>query len=143
MENLQELLDRLEKLEHEVAEHRAARAELSRHATILERLKHPVETMEKLQSHLDSFEKLDRLGERAKSVGEFGAGLAAAILTRPEASAEAPPHLRAAADEQHSIPVRVAVGDSDVVAVPDGAGGDADGWWSAIRDLASRGRGES
>lgn len=132
MENLEELLERLEKLEREVAEHRAARAELSRHAAILERLKHPIETMEKLQSHLET---ADKLGERGKSLGELTAGLRGEARHVP---AEVPPPLRAAADGQHSVPVRVGVGDSDVVAVPTGEGGDADGWWAAIRELVSR-----
>lgn len=65
--------------------------------------------LETLENLESHLESLDKLGAHAKSIGG-----------------------------QPAVPVRVAVGESDVVAVPSGAGGDAGEWWAAIRDFVSR-----
>jgi hypothetical protein len=102
----------MRRLEHDVAEARAERAEL--------------------RQRLELFEKI------AAAAGvEVGDPAKDTEVTEP-----VPPTLLAAARDprQHGAPVRLDVDGRELIAVVDGEGGDPHEWWSAIRRLASRTR---
>lgn len=106
---------RMRRLEHEVAEARAERAEL--------------------RQRLELFEKI------AAAAGVEVDG----PVTDTAGSEPVPPSLLAAAQDprQHGAPVRLDVDGRELIAVVDGEGGDPHEWWSAIRRLASRMRSAS
>jgi hypothetical protein len=105
----------MRRLEHEVAQAKAERAEL--------------------RQRLELFEKI--AAAAGVEVGGPVQDTAAAELV--------PPSLLAAAKDprQHGAPVRLDVDGRELIAVVDGEGGDPDEWWSAIRRLASRTRSAS
>jgi hypothetical protein len=105
----------MRRLENEIAEAKAERAEL--------------------RQRLELFEKI----AAAAGVEVDGPAKAAA------AAKSVPPSLLAAAQDprQHGAPVRLDVDGRELIAVVDGKGGDPHEWWSAIRRLASRMRSAS
>lgn len=107
--------ERMRRLEHEVAEAKAERAEL--------------------RQRLELFEKI------AAAAGVEVDG----PVKDTAAAKLVPPSLLAAARDprQHGASVRLDVDGRELIAVVDGEGGDPHEWWSAIRRLASRMRSAS
>ena len=107
--------ERMRRLEHEIAEAKAERAEL--------------------RQRLELFEKI-AAAAGVKVDGPVKATAAAELV---------PPSLLAAAQDprQQGASVRLDVDGRELIAVVDGEGGDPHEWWSAIRRLASRMRSAS